>query len=742
MTDSKKYIIHDLDNTNFPKEIRLSNSDMVWTNDGKPIFFKAKVEVCNIKEDTYGKNMYSMGLKFTDEKQLNTLKEIIEMSTKENVFTLDDENKKKYKISVIPKEQLEQTKLYNGMFYVKFNNEQLSTKTKLKNEFITGKINSYLGRGSLINCLMTIKVNFYKKKNMFYPVSIYLEQNVSILDSKTTSGPHPFLEGFGFLTDYKLSDEIVKQNKTPVWELSKLDINKISFSNVIKKDDRIDMYINTGSTNGRFYAQVESLISGYSVKENPNFPLKRKISISECSENEFLLDFIEKIHSKRVSKLSECSQTLYNDTLDIETILETTHNPLYSQEDINKFERRCSMTLPHMNGKPTFKMFEIINEDDKEFIIPVELGDNFNITEQYIDSGTLITSVIFKMDVCFVEKQSYLRIIIEQILINRTHTRVYTSKLNKFAFPDYVYTDKTKKTVINITEDSISFNKYDSTRKSLDFIFENEDKKSAYGFLPITLKLQYDFNYTKFNDDKTDKTDKTESGKTKNEKYSLNYYLKEEDISFFNKIDNKIINYLVKNSKDIFGSTKNEKTIKTMIDGGQFVKYSNLDKDKTKPFGKLKIPTFDDKMITFEVYQVIDTDKLKIEKVSLSNKEDLLPLLVKGTNFKVIGNMKIDYRNNKLYTSFIVSQILILPSDNDVSIPFVDVINENEDIDKESDKDKDNEFDKDNNKESDKDNEFDKDNNKESDKDNNKESDKESNNESDNESEESDESDD
>ena len=725
MTDTKKYIIHDLDNTSFPKEIRLSNSDMVWTNDGKPIFFKAKVEVCNIKEDTYGKNMYSMGLKFTDEKQLNTLKEIIEMSTKENVFTLDDENKKKYKMSVIPKEQLEQTKLYNGMFYVKFNNEQLSTKTKLKNEFITGKINSYLGRGSLINCLMTIKVNFYKKKNMFYPVSIYLEQNVSILDSKTTSGPHPLLEGFGFLTDYKLSDDIVKQNKTPVWELSKLDINKISFSNVIKKDDRIDMYINTGSTNGRFYAQVESLISGYSVKENPNFPLKRKISISECSENEFFLDFIEKIHSKRVSKLSECSQTLYNDNLDIETILETTHNPLYSQEDINKFERRCSMTLPHMNGKPTFKMFEIINEDDKEFIIPVELGDNFNITEQYIDSGTLITSVIFKMDVCFVEKQSYLRIIIEQILINRTQSRVYTSKLNKFAFPNYTYTDKTKKTVIDITEDNISFNKYDSTRKSLDFIFENEDKKSAYGFLPFTLKLQYDFNYTKFNDDKTDKT---ESGKTKNEKYSLNYYLKEEDISFFNKIDNKIINYLVKNSKDIFGSTKNEKTIKTMIDGGQFVKYSNLDKDKTKPFGKLKIPTFDDKMITFEVYQVIDTDKLKIEKVSLSNKEDLLPLLVKGTNFKVIGNMKIDYRNNKLYTSFIVSQILILPSDNDVSIPFVDVLNEDTDNNKDTDKDTDK--DKDNDKDTDKD--------KDNDKDTDKESDKESDNESEEESDESD----
>ena len=569
---------------------------------------------------------------------------------------------------------------------------------------------------------------------MFYPVSIYLEQNVSILDSKTTSGPHPLLEGFGFLTDYKLSDDIVKQNKTPVWELSKLDINKISFSNVIKKDDRIDMYINTGSTNGRFYAQVESLISGYSVKENPNFPLKRKISISECSENEFFLDFIEKIHSKRVSKLSECSQTLYNDNLDIETILETTHNPLYSQEDINKFERRCSMTLPHMNGKPTFKMFEIINEDDKEFIIPVELGDNFNITEQYIDSGTLITSVIFKMDVCFVEKQSYLRIIIEQILINRTQSRVYTSKLNKFAFPNYTYTDKTKKTVIDITEDNISFNKYDSTRKSLDFIFENEDKKSAYGFLPIALKLQYDFNYTKFNDDKTDKTDKTESGKTKNEKYSLNYYLKEEDISFFNKIDNKIINYLVKNSKDIFGSTKNEKTIKTMIDGGQFVKYSNLDKDKTKPFGKLKIPTFDDKMITFEVYQVIDTDKLKIEKVSLSNKEDLLPLLVKGTNFKVIGNMKIDYRNNKLYTSFIVSQILILPSDNDVSIPFVDVLNEDTDNNKDTDKDTDK--DKDNDKDTDKDT----DNNKDTDndKDTDKESDKESDNESEEESDESD----
>ena len=663
-------------------------------------------------------NEYSMALKVhvtegneNSLKHQQMLKELSESAHENAVaFMLDEKNGKRYaKKEFSSADEIKVTKfLYdNGQFYMRFrssvsahlydaeetNKMKTSDSNKKHYKTIHDDVKSYLGPKSLISVDFIPNVFYYQKKDTLYPFSLDIEKMVIWASNKSNYNDnsqknikkHTFLQGFALDVPigYKLPDEIEKQSDVPITNVDTFNIENYSLSKVLDGTKGPIIYSRYGDSYGPTYYKVNNVEIKYDIKPNPEFN-SRSIILADSPANQPVLKMIREQFSKLVDTVTENSEKILGNKYDRETVEDLISNPLYSQKDNNKENSRVSLKLPReeKSDKPLFELFTIPDNgddvevsDDLKTLIPIDMGDTCDLAEQYIGAGTICRSLIFMTKPVIVGSQVYLSGRVEQILVDLNQERVFSAPVSGFVIPGYEEANVTLRGTVNvipITKNNIRFGKYDEIKKSFAVMFEGEDgKTSQYGLLP---RQTVAFDIGLINDPDNNQF-----------AYRIRYNHKGEDNNFLEvirAIDEGAIKYCTDNSKDIFGSKKNDKVVEASLNKGKLEKYSKKDTEKKEPYSTMKAPVYERNggyNIAFEAYREIkpinSDDKIDIQNIPLKKPEDLLDIFNKDSKFISVVRIRGSYVDKRIILSTTVSQVLIVTESFSNDVTFED--NEN-----------------------------------------------------------------
>jgi len=160
--------------------------------------------------------------------------------------------------------------------------------------------------------------------------------------------------------------------------------------------------------------------------------------------------------------------------------------------------------------------------------------------------------------------------------------------------------------------------------------------------------------------------------------YRVRYnHTDDEFLEVIRAIDEGAVTYCTENSKDIFGSQKNDKVVAASLNKGRLEKYSKKDTDKKEPYSTMKAPVYEKNggyNIAFEAYREIKPidadDKIDIQQISLKQPEDLLEVFHSDSKFVPVVRIRGSWVDKRIILSTTVSQVLIVSDSFSNDIPF------------------------------------------------------------------------
>ena len=703
-----------------PKEtlaLLSSRKGMVWKNKKtqKDIIFRSPLlEVVYPPTPAPGRNLeYSMALRVhVTEGNENALKhqqmfkELSEAAQESAVsFMLDEKNGKRYaKKEFSSADDFKITKFWydDGKFYMRFRSsvsahlfdaeetKKLKTSGSNKKVYhpIRDDIKRYLGSKSLISVDFIPSAFYYQKKDTLYPFSLNIEkiviwasnENKDQDNSQRTMKKHGFLKGFALdiPLGYKLPEEIEPQTDVPIIHVNTFNIENYTLSKVIDGAKGPVIYARDGDSFGPTYYKANNVEIKWDIKPDPEYN-SRSIVLADSPANQPVLKMIREQFSKLVDTVTENSEKILGDKYDRETVEDLISNPLYSQKDVDKENARVSFKLPReeKSDKPLFELFTIPDDgddversDDLKTLVPIDMGDTCDLAEQYIGAGTVCRSLIFMTRPVIVGSQVYLSGRVEQILVDPNQERVFSAPMTGFVFPGYEEANVELRSavhVVPVTKTNIRFSKYDEKKKAFSVLFEGEDgKTSQYGVLP---QQTVAFDIGLVNDPDNNQF-----------AYRVRYnHTDDEFLEVIRAIDECAVTYCTENSKDIFGSQKNDKVVAASLNKGRLEKYAKKDTDKKEPYSTMKAPVYEKNggyNIAFEAYREIKPidadDKIDIQQIPLKQPEDLLEVFHSDSKFVPVVRIRGSWVDKRIILSTTVSQVLIVSDSVANDIPFAD----------------------------------------------------------------------
>lgn len=664
-----------------------------------------------------GKLEYSMALKVhVTEGNENSLKhqqmfkELSEYAEESAVsFMLDEKNGKRYaKKEFSSDDEFKITKFWrdDNTFYMRFRSavssrifdieetKKLKASGSNKKVFhpIRDDIKLYLGSKSLISVDFIPSAFYYQKKDTLYPFSLNIDticvwasnENKDQDTPQRTTKKHGFLKGFALdiPLGYKLPAEIEPQTDVPIIDVNTFKIETYTLSRVVDGARGPVIYARDGDSFGPTYFKANNVEIKWDIKPDPEYN-SRSIVLADCPANQPVLKMIQEQFSKLVDTVTQNSEKILGDKYDRETVEDLISNPLYSQKDVDKENARVSFKLPREDktDKPLFELFIIPdNRDDTEesdnlkTLVPIDMGDTCDLAENYIGSGTICRSLIFMTRPVIVGSQVYLSGRIEQILVDPNQERVFSAPMAGFVIPGYENANVESRgaiQVVPITKTNIRFSKYDEKKKSFSVLFEGKDGKTTqYGVLPSQIVA---FDIGLVNDPDNNQF-----------AYRVRYnHVDDEFLEVIREIDSSAIKYCTENSKDIFGSQKNDKVVSASLNKGRLEKYSKKDIEKKEPYSTMKAPVYEKNggyNIAFEAYREIKAinsdDKTNIQKISLKQPEDLLEVFHSDSKFVPVVRIRGSWVDKRIILSTTISQVLLVSESVADDIPFADCEND------------------------------------------------------------------
>ena len=627
---------------------------------------------------------YSFGVKFYEssknkervKEQKELFKSLIK-SCKDSALEEIMKNEKCTGKKISSSDEVETSRFFydNDVFYINFNPRTVdkfkyNKKTK-QQEILTDNIIGMLGTGSVINMFMSPSCYYGKKSERLTPISLTATKIV-IRKSKNNSSDsgyqkHGILEkyGFGKFLDYTLSEDIVKNEDVPIHTCSEFDVTKYRLSNVRENDGKKYIYGNYGPSGGRTYFRADDVVVMYDIKESPEYGNRTVVT-----KNQDILNMVSAMDKVLLAKVKSSEQDIFGREKDIDSIRENNYtNPLKDSENPRAVLKLQSIQLDDGNYKLA-KVF-IMGEDN--VIAPFELKNSYERLEEYISSGTQLASIIFSIRPVIVNKNIYLTMNTEQILINPKLEKVNIPRFSGFMFKNSSLLSDIEYDIGDIPEieyseynDTFEFGDYDTKKGFESFV---DDKKM---FLLSDTSSIYDV-CLEHNPDEY----KT-FGKVK-------CHLSEENKKTFESITNKVIEYTVKNSKTILGQKKKESVIRDMFDESPpLIKYGKNDVDKKNPFFNLQVSCYkredEPYSLDFTAFKLVNNT---IQKLEINEPEDLLQVFTAGTRFVPFIKMKGMCVNKTVYLKMYVVGGLVLPAYETVDNKFDDDISDSEAEDEE-----------------------------------------------------------
>lgn len=650
----------------------VSKKGMNWEdNDEKTFVFRSAIlQVVKQPSAVSGKpNEFSIGCKvFMDNKE-NTInneklfKKLVETAQQKGVeFMLNDKNGKQFANKTFTNSsEIKLSKFwYDETFYLRFRSSVATrlldiekTKKNKENGSSDYEFNSinweskFFNQGTLFYAILSPSAFYYK--DTLYPFSLNVKQfdvlafneNSSNEQNDRTMNKHGFLKEFALKLPEDLKLESFEENKdVPVNDVSSFNSSDFSFSKVLDGTKGPVIWSKYGKSLGPTYFRDTNNVLKFDCKPDPEYN-SFSITLSENSNNQNLLNMVSELHSQLIDVVVEGSEKIYGEKHDRDTIKELISNPLYSNKDSDKKNKRVTLKFNcDDNRKPIFSLY-LINNGKVE---KCNMENSAETVEKYFTSGTVLKSVVFMSRVVIVNSQVYLTLKIEQVLLDASQSKIYTPALNGFAFSEFKNDHKTPVSKFN----EITFSSYDEKRKE----FTVYNGKSLYGILPLPIKVSFDIGL--------------ENNPEENKfPFRVKFSLNEENLEFIKNLDNKILQYCTENSKLIFGSQKAEKLVSAFYSSGKLEKFSKSDKDKKEPFCSLKAPVYNDTNIGFEAYRATYSSSkdqsMIIEKIELKTPEDLLQVFYKGSSVVPIINVKCSFIDKRIIATMKIAQVLLLP---------------------------------------------------------------------------------
>lgn len=683
---------------------------MTWKDmeTGNNVVFRSPlIEVVRSPTPAPGKgNEYSMALRVHEGskaslKHKNMFQELSEAATRHAIeFMLNDKNSKRFaKKTFDNQDEFTVTKFWydDGIFYMRFRGsvsahsfdaeatkkEKESGSNKKVYKPVRDDVRRYLGIGSLISVDFIPTAFFYQKKNTLYPFSLNIEKIV-IWSSNENKDPdaepertvkkHRFLQGYalGVPDDFKLSEDIEIETDVPVHPVDTFSIDKYSLSRVIDGEKGPIIFARYGDSFGPTYFIVRGATVKWDISPDPEYG-SRSLVLADCNANRAVIDMVASQFSKLVDTVTANSEKLLGSECDRETVEESISNPLYSQKDDEKTNPRVALKLPREAGgdKPVFRVF-LQTEEGK--IEELDMGDTCDAAEPFIGAGTVLCSMVFSTRPVIVNSQVYLSSRVEQVLVDPNANRVFTPRLNGFPFPGYdnVEIERSSSLAVPFTGDNYSFTKYDENKKSFSVLFESEDgHTSEFGILPTSVNIPFDIGL--INDPENNEYP-----------YKNRFDLFDKKLlEIIRGIDTKVLEHCTENSKEIFGSKKNEKVVSVSLAKGKLEKYSKSDVDKENPYGTMKVGVYEKNglyNIDFEAYRlsnpVEENGKPDIQKILIEKPEDLLEVFYAGSNGLPVLRIQGKYVDKRIILSTTVHSFLMMPADVESDVTFADTVDE------------------------------------------------------------------
>lgn len=618
-------------------------------------------------------------------------------------FMMVEKNGKRYANKTFDRpDEFKVTKFWydDGKFYMRFRTsvsahlfDAEATKKEKENGSnkkvyhpVRDDVRRYLGSKSLISVDFRPTAFFYQKKNTLYPFSLNIEKIVIWAyneNSNPDSSPqrstkkHGFLKGFALdiPLGYKLPDEIEHQTDVPVNHVNTFNAEKYSLSRVIDGARGPVIYARNGDSFGPTYYKAENVVVKWDITPDPEYD-SRSIVLADCNANAAVINMVREQFSKLVDTITENSEKILGSACDRETVEESISNPLYSSKDVDKANERVSLKLPReeKSDKPLFELF-ILPDDDSDgdevkTLVPIDMGETCDEAEKYIGAGTVCRSIVFMTRPVIVNSQVYLSCRVEQILVDPNQDRVFTPRLNGFAFPGYdnAEIERSNTNVFPFTGDNYHFTKYDDNKKSFSLLFEGKDgKTSEYGVLPYPVTIAFDIGLV--NDPDNNQF-----------AYRIRYNHSNENLlDLIRDIDKKALEHCTENSKDIFGAKKSSKVVAVALAKGKLEKYSKKDIDKTEPYSTMKVGVYEKNggyNIDFEGYRVINpvdgSDSQYVQKIQITQPEDLIEVFHSDATVLPIIRIRGTFVDKRIILSTTVSAALLLPTNVESDIPFAD----------------------------------------------------------------------
>ena len=249
--------------------------------------------------------------------------------------------------------------------------------------------------------------------------------------------------------------------------------SSLSFSKVIERNDRKNIYINYSDrkSNGAFYIQVNNVVVGYIMTPNEDYDSRGLIFYS-CEQNDSLITIFNSMFNKLLKQLYNQRANIYDDgeELSQEDINCMHSSPLYSSLDENKERPRLCIKFnrTYSDNSPNFGLYTLNNNTLSE----VKVNNDFKEIETLIDQGTVISSLLLNVRVSIVNESVYLVSRIEELLIDSSLPPVFVPRMDKFSFPK---------------EDHINYSSVKTAENPVEFL---PDIKFSYNAENKTVDIQ------------------------------------------------------------------------------------------------------------------------------------------------------------------------------------------------------------------------------------------------------------
>jgi hypothetical protein len=623
---------------------------------------------------------YSFGVKFYEssknKEKVQEQKEVFKSLVNKCRDNLLDEIMKNEKVtgkkySSVDEIQVSKFFYDNDVFYINFNprtvNKYKYNKKTKQQEILTDNIVGMLGVGSIINMYMSPSCYYGKKTERLTPFSLTADKIV-IRKSKNNSGEYTNNQrhnelsnyGFGKIEGYTLSDDIVVNEDVPVHDCSDFDVDNYKLSRIVDIEGKKYIYGTYGPSMGRTYFRSNNVVVMYDIKESQEYKSRTIVT-----KNQDILSMVGSMDKVLLAKVKACEQDLFGREKDIDSIRENNYtNPLKDADD-----PRAVLKLASIKSQTGEKLIDVFIIGEDNVIRRLDLDNSYDTLEKYISSGTQLESVVFSIRPVIVNKNIYLTMNLQQILINPRLAKVSIPRSYGFMFKNSSYLKDVEYDIGNIPEteyseynDTFYFVDYDAKKGFESFV---DDKKM---FLLNETSSIYDVCLE-------DNPDEYKTfGKVK-------CHLSEENKKTFESITDKVIEYTVKNSKNILGQKKKESVIRDMFDESPpLIKYAKNDVDKKNPFFNLQVSCYKKEdssySLDFTAFKLMDNT---IQKLDIDEPEDLLQVFTAGTRFVPFIKMKGMCVNKTVYLKMYVSGGLVLPAYEVGENKFDDDISDSED---------------------------------------------------------------